>query len=869
MLLKKIDFSLIFQILLLGCLTSSFMISSQEYGLGFRGQSYLLDERTALEISPEEYVDVKNELEVSFDLKVDFEQKENDFGYVFRIISKKNQNIDLLLSGSITRSLILVVGDTQTSIPFDLSKINKNDWFAIKIKLSLNKSQIQFSVSDSKPVLKTVTFSKQESFKLFFGANNYKEFSSSDVPEMNIRDVKLIKNGRLFSHFPLNQCGGNVTSDVLENTQAILKNPNWILCRHQNWKLNYSSEIEGIQLVAVNEEKGIIYLLNETSFLSYNLQDNSMKKMPYKNGKIHLTLAHRAIYNTTDNKIYCYAASEKLFSNLNLDTGNWNNIETFSKKQGKQIFQKHNNIFNPLDNSIYMFGGYGQYKYNNVVRKLNLSDSTWTNLPTDDNVFKPRYLAGSAMFKDSIYILGGYGSRSGSQLTNPKSYSNLIAYSIKSKKFKQKFNIANPFSNDMIVANKMWINANNRDYFSLVSDKIKYEGYLKLLKGNLDNNATTILGDSIPFKFLDIKSVANLYYMPNQLKLVAYNSYLNDENKTEFSIHSIDYPVIEIPIESQKNSDNYWYLFFGGLTIFGVVVLYAVKSKKKIQPTHVTQDKKFPLPDIGRIETKNFEDKKGVVEKDLDFKPIEKKYNYQIIFFGGFQVINKKQEDITGKFSPLLKELFLLIWMYTFKNNKGISSAKLIEILWYDKPTRSAQNNRSVNITKLKNLLNELGDCKIDKETGYWKINHNYKDIKTDYYEVIQITTNKKNIDRDRIDHLIKITEKGPFLSNLNHEWLDSFKQDLADTIIETLINFAENFDFKSDPDFMLHLCDCIFNFDSINEEAVFFKCKAYNFKGNHSLAESTFKKFQKEYKLLYGQEFEYSFQEILLNKNK
>jgi len=415
----------------------------------------------------------------------------------------------------------------------------------------------------------------------------------------------------------------------------------------------------------------------------------------------------------------------------------------------------------------------------------------------------------------------------------------------------------------MIVANKMWINPNNRDYFSLVSDKIKYEGCLKLLKGNLDNNATTILGDSIPFKFLDIKSVANLYYMPNQLKLVAYNSYLNDENKTEFSIHSIDYPVIKIPVKTTK-SNNYWYLVIAGFAIIGLIVLYLVKRKKIIHLVPLIKDKKVAVSDLGRKEIEKIEDE----EKDIDFKPIEREYKYQIIFFGGFQVINKKQEDITGKFSPLLKELFLLIWMYTFKNNKGISSAKLIEILWYDKPTRSAQNNRSVNITKLKNLLNELGDCKIDKETGYWKINHSYKDIKTDYYEVLQITTNKKNIDRDRIDHLIKITEKGPFLSNLNHEWLDSFKQDLADTIIETLINFAENFDLKSDPDFILHLCDCIFNFDSINEEAVFFKCKAYNFKGNHSLAESTFKKFQKEYKLLYDQEFEYSFQEILLNKN-
>jgi DNA-binding SARP family transcriptional activator len=864
MLLKKIEFSLIFQILLLGCLISSLEVSSQEYGLNFKGQSYLLDERTGLEISPNEYIKVKNEFEVSFGLKLDFKQKGNGFGYVFRIISKENKNIDLLLSGFQTKSLILVVGDTQTTLPIDLSIINKNDWFDIKIKFFLNKNEIQFSASNSKPVLKTVALNKQESFKLFFGANNYKEFSSSDVPEMNIRDLKLTKNGSLFSHFPLNQCGGNTTSDVLKHTQAILKNPNWILCRHQNWNLNFSSITEGVQLVASNEEKGIIYLLNETSVLTYSTQDNTIKRTPYKNGKIDLTLAHRAIYNTNDNQIYIYAADKELYSYLNLETGKWNNLETFSKKTGKLIFQKHNNVFNPSDNSIYMLGGYGQYKYNNIVRKLNLTDSTWTNLPTNDSIFKPRYLAGSAIFKDSIYILGGYGSASGSQVTNPHSYSSLIAFSIKSKKFKHKFNIINPFSNDMIVANKMWINPDNRDYFALVSDKIKYEGYLKLLKGNLDNNSTTIVCDSIPFKFLDIKSVANLYYMPNQKKLVAYNSFLNKENKNEFSINSIDFPAIKMPVKTAK-STNYWYWIFGGVTIIGLIVLYVVKRKKRKQSVAVIKEKKVVVLDAGRKEIENID----IEEKDLDFKPIEREYKYQIIFFGGFQVINKNQEDITGKFSPLLKELFLLIWMYTFKNNKGISSSKLIEILWYDKPTRSAQNNRSVNITKLKNLIKELGDCTIDKETGYWKINHNYKALKTDYYEVIQITKNKKTINRDRIDHLIKITQKGPFLSNLNYEWLDSFKQDVADAIIETLINFAESFDFKTDPDFILHLCDCIFNFDSINEEAVVFKCKAYNYKGNHSLAESTFKKFQKEYKLLYAQDFKYSFQEILENKNK
>ena len=83
---------------------------------------------------------------------------ENGFGYVFRIISKKKKNIDLLLSSLTTKSLILVVGDTQTTLPIDLSDIHKNDWFTIKIKFFLNKNEIQFSASNSKPVLKTVAF---------------------------------------------------------------------------------------------------------------------------------------------------------------------------------------------------------------------------------------------------------------------------------------------------------------------------------------------------------------------------------------------------------------------------------------------------------------------------------------------------------------------------------------------------------------------------------------------------------------------------------------------------------------------------------------------------------------------------------------
>jgi len=59
--------------------------------------------------------------------------------------------------------------------------------------------------------------------------------------------------------------------------------------------------------------------------------------------------------------------------------------------------------------------------------------------------------------------------------------------------------------------------------------------------------------------------------------------------------------------------------------------------------------------------------RKFAEEKDYDLN--------SILFFGGFQIINRDGIDITSKFTPLLKELFLLIFLNSIKD-KGISILK-------------------------------------------------------------------------------------------------------------------------------------------------------------------------------------------------
>ena len=839
---------------------------SQDYGLTFNGQNYSLDERTGLNLTPNEFVSFNNEFDITFDIKIDLMQK-SLFGYILRVINDKHQNIDLIISNnpssnSTFKSLNIIIGTTKSVVPINTTTFNKNKWIKLGLKVSLIQKTLLFSVQGSTVLKKSINFKNADSFKVMFGANNYKDFASTDVPDMSIRNIKLYVNKNLKSHYPLNEINGSFAHDNFSENKAIVTHSNWILYRHQEWEKFFENEVDGTQLITADTVNDVLYLLRNKELLVYNIEKKEPTIIKYKNFPINLTSDHRAVYNYQDKKIYCYLIDRNVVSELNIKTGVWENEAVFTKERHKQKYQHHNSIYSMFDNSIYTFGGYGQYTYNNEVRRIDLKKGFYEVLKTNTSIFHPRYLAGMGELNDTIYMLGGYGSDSGSQLLNPKSYFDLLGYVIKEKKFIKKFEIPHVLE-DMIVGNNIWIDKKNRNFYALISDKTKSKGYLQILKGNIDNSKVELVGSKIPYDFLDVKSFATLYYFPKKKKFLAYTSFLMDSTKTQFKIYSIEYPpIVKKDILAQSDIKNvkniFYYIAFMLLFVLGLVwYFYSKKHKATI------------IVSVNEKDTVHFNDSISKVN-DIDFELISSDVDYQIIFFGGFQIIDNKQNDITNKFPPLLKELFLLIWLYSLKNNKGISPDKLIEIIWYDKDIKSAQNNKSVNIAKLKGLLSEVGNCKLTCDTGYWKIKFDPKILKNDYFEVMQIMeTKRKEIKKNHINHLIKITKKGSFLLNLNYEWLDNFKSDVSDRIVDTLVDFGENFTIEEEPDFMINLADSIFNFDSINEEAMFFKCKAQYIMGKHSLAESTFKKFIKEYEILYGQEYEYSFVEVLKMNSK
>lgn len=233
-----------------------------------------------------------------------------------------------------------------------------------------------------------------------------------------------------------------------------------------------------------------------------------------------------------------------------------------------------------------------------------------------------------------------------------------------------------------------------------------------------------------------------------------------------------------------------------------------------------------------------------------------------VYLFGGFHIYDAEGNNITKKFTPLLKELFLLLLIHT--PEKGVTSERLKELLWFDKTEQSAKNNRAVNIGKLRSLLDTLGENEVSNKTGSWILSLNLEQIYVDYYDYLSLSAKGKLTTREDILKLLQLSKQGSFLYDTDYEWLDRYKSTVSDYIIDTLASYTEtSVNIQTEPDLALQIADSISLCDQLNEYALQLRVNAYGALGKHSLAKKSYEKFTKEYLNAYGEKFAKSFTDI------
>ncbi len=838
------------------CLFIPFTSFGQEYGLEFAAQPISKDRRTMLDLNPEGYYSFRGDFELSFSIQLRDIQPVN-FGYIARIIDIEDQNIDIIFNGPESHSLQVVYGQSSTSITIpDNDPDIYEKWTDIKLKYDIKNKTLYFNTSDTSILHHDVDFSGK--IKVFFGRNVFIPIQTTDVPRMNIRDIRICQGGICLHHFPLNEMSGNEAKDIISNRSAFVQNPGWIKSKYHNWAWSFDTYLNGFAVMCYEPAEERVYMVGDEILKVFSVLKDSIEDYKYVTRFSDLLPGSQVFYDTLTNRLICYNLKIKTVHFFNFSELRWEEIS-----DGPNIperFWFHNKFYSGLDSILYVFGGYSLHKYYNLVQQYNFKNNQWDTVQIHGEVFHPRMHAALGNLADTLYILGGFGSRAGNQILNPEHYTDLLAFSLTNKKIIKKFEFLAPMEG-IDFANSMVINEEDQSYYVLATTIFEYETYLQLLRGNLADPELVKTGDKIAYLFHNENSYCDLYYSKSSQELIAANSLVDpDDSVTKITVHKISFPPYITDVETDNSRILSRSIVFGILFLLvGVAAgLILVKHRtKKVSPSNAQDEGKEHKTSASGLLSQN-----GIIQD----KP--KKANNSILFLGGFQVINKHGDDITKRFTPLLKELFLLIFLYSIKD-KGISVPRLTELLWFSMDAKTAKNNRAVNIAKLKNLLLEIDSCELSRKTSYWQIDFDGSIVYSDYWSCLKKMDHKKTMAKeDLLQFLCKI-KKGSLLGNASYEWLDEFKLDFSNQLIDCLMHYMNLDDMLSDHELMIQLSDAILIFDMMHEEAISIKCKALSALGKHSLAKEIFAKFSKDYLTLYDEPFDRSFTDLIKELRK
>lgn len=824
----------IFWLFLLAVMHICTFVEGQYYGMKFGGIENSLDQRSGLNLTPEKSLKINGNLDLEFYLRFD-EGHDSYFGYIFRLILG-DMNIDLIhgvVPGN-PNNFELILDQKTSDIAFQVPVYEvQNDWLKIRLELDFEKGLISFYYNDTILVEQLNAIDKNSGFRLMFGANSFGNYSSTDVPDMIIRDVQVRNGKKATINWPLNETDGTIAHSFPEGNNGIASNPLWLLKIHNTWEQRLSKYISGEARTAFDSKNDELYLISSDSIHIYNVVNNSLYSLPL-NLSYPIESSTAIIFDTSSNNLLMYSLDYNYIAVFDKERRMWS-----APYQGPRDFTIywHHNRFAAPDGSIVGFGGYGQYTFKNSVFQWNPEMNRFDSISYQGDFF-PRYLAGAGLNPvDSLYyIIGGYGSESGKQSESPDYYYELISYSLEDRSFSNVHKFPDTEAGFCFANSIVFDHANN--LYALYFPKYQFDNQLQLMKVSLEDPDIIELGNAIDFSFLDINSNADLHYSQGSNSLLALSSYTAN-GYTQIYVNSIAFPPQPFTPEiSSEKERNIAAILYSLAAIIVFAATYFISLRRKSRNTSKKRTLSVPR-EAARTKTKS-----------------------SIILFGGFQVIDKDGNDITGQFTPLPKKLFLFILLHSLRNDKGVSSNTLYETFWFEKTVESARNNRAVNIVKLKSLLDSLNTAAISKDTGYWKYDFDPAAIHIDYYEYLQLVRQKEELSREQIVQLLAIIENSPFLYNTNADWLDPFKSEVSNGIIDTLFRYIHNVD--DDPEFLLHLTKCIFQCDTVSEEALKVQCRLLIKQGKHSLAQKAYSNFLKEYEVLYGEAYSLSFKQVI-----
>ncbi len=240
----------------------------------------------------------------------------------------------------------------------------------------------------------------------------------------------------------------------------------------------------------------------------------------------------------------------------------------------------------------------------------------------------------------------------------------------------------------------------------------------------------------------------------------------------------------------------------------------------------------------------------------------EKNQSNQIKLFGGFKAVDREGNDISGMFTPKVRELFLFVLLSTLKNKTGAAVSETDEQLWSGLPSKKVANNRAVTLNKLRKILNHIDGLEIITNDGFL-LTELREPLFCDYAEAYKLCQSPGGMDKKQLETFFHLVKKGRFLKGINWEWLDEMRGFTGNQIIDNLLKLAVFYKNENKISNIEALAKRILEYDDLNEEAIWLQVWVLRQTNNLHQAKFHFESFCSKYRNGMGEKYPMDFEKF------
>ncbi len=728
-------------------------------------------------------------------------------------------------------------------IRLDPHTLGRGKWLHIETLFNCRDQTVDVSVNGKRYRLENAPLANPSSAGILFGGNR---LSIVEAPLMILKNISIASNGAPLYFFPLSESEGAEVREKNGKITGSVENPEWVINKRFYWETAgtfTSSAAAGVTFDPLTQQ---ILVTGDTGMRRFDmntlrLTDTAASQYPCQPG-----YSGEAVRNAAKKETYFYNLADvegktRPFFSVIPDSGKC--VQTYPEGFASPLHH-HAFFYRPADSSVYIFGGYGNYAYSDRIWRYDSPSRHWVTERFTGDTIVPRMhtAAGNGPSPDEFFIFGGVGNETGRQELGKDFFCDLYLLDTRRKTIRRLWNTG--FDGPLFVPmHGVVYDAACDCIYVLCLDRTRIS--LALQRFDVRTGKHETVSDEIPFRTNCILSGAYLFEDPTNNELYAVTRMSEDNNpEARFTVYTLNAPPVTRAELGRNNSVASWPAGMGWLVGGSALCLLAgclairYRRKKRMPPPAVPED----VPAETEAAPATFPVKTNAV-----------------YLFGEFRVFDCNGKEITHRFSPKIKQLFVLLLLHSPTGEEGITTARLSAMLWPDKTAASAKNSRGVTVNHLRGILSDLAGVELCFDEGKWKLGCT-PPFYCDYFEARRLARSLLSAARpapEDIRELTVLLRPGSLLpAFVNYEWFDKIKIGCDEYFVQVLEKLLPLPEIQTRPQEQLLLADLLFSFDRLNETALEAKVKALQKLGKTGHAQTVSKRFCDEYARIYGEAY-------------